>query len=88
MEAGGKDIGEQSQILDLLHGLIGIREFQQVKVGVRNHHVFGLAADPAAHIHVAVGGARAGGIDVEADTGAAFFTVAAATTGNIERHRD
>jgi len=52
------------------------------------HHVFGLAADPAAHIHVAVGRAGPRGIHVQADAGLAFLAVAAAPAGDVERYRN
>ena len=84
----GEDIGEQGQVFDLRHGLIPVRELQQVEVGVGHHHVFGLSADPAAHVDVAVRGARTGGVNVQADAGLAFLAVAAAPAGDIERHRD
>ena len=60
--AGREDVGEQRQVLDLGHGLVAVGELQQVEVGVGDHHVLGLSADPSAHVHVAVGGAGAGGL--------------------------
>ena len=59
MEAGGQDIGQHRQVADLRHGLVAIREFQQVEVGVGDGHVSCLPADPAAHVDITVGTAGA-----------------------------
>src|SRR5207244_834255 len=56
-------------------------------VGVRNHHVLCLAADPAAHVHVAVSGTGALRVDVEADAGLALLAVPAAPASDVEGHR-
>ena len=50
-------------------------------------HVFGLAADPAAHVDIAVSRAGPRRIHVQADAGLAFLAVAAAAAGDVERHR-
>ena len=76
----------RSAIFSIAWSRVG--EPQQVPVGVGDHDVLGLAADPAAHVDVAVGGARPGRVDVEADAGLALLAVAAATAGDVERHRD
>ncbi len=55
VEAGREDVREHGQVHDLLQGLVLVRELQQVPVGVGHQDVVGLAADPAAHVHVAVG---------------------------------
>ena len=47
-----------------------------------------MAADPAAHVNVAVGGAGTRGIDVEADSGFAFLAVAASAAGDVEGDGD
>ena len=39
------------RVADLRRGLCLVGEMQQVEVGVRRHHVVGLAADPPAHVH-------------------------------------
>ena len=52
--AGRQDVGEQRQVLDLGHGLVAVGELQQVEVRVGDHHELGLAADPAAHVDVAI----------------------------------
>src|SRR5207247_560881 len=57
-------------------------------IGVGNHDILGLSADPAAHIDVAVGRAGAGGIDGEADAGLAFKAIAAAAAGDVEGNGD
>src|SRR5581483_10977922 len=87
MVAGGEDIGKQGQVANLRHRLVFVRELQQVEIGVWNHDVFGLPADPSAHVDVAVGGARPRGIHVQADAGLAFLAVAAAAAGDVEGHR-
>ena len=84
--AGREDIGKAGETRDLRHGLRLVRELQQVQVGVGNHDVFRLAADPAAHIDVAVSRARPRRIHVQADAGLAFLAVPAAAAGNVERH--
>ena len=86
--AGGEDVGEEREVLDFFHRLGLVGEFEEVEIGVGNHDVFGLAADPPAHVHVPVGRAGAGGVDVEADSGSAFLAVAAAPAGDVEWHAD
>src|SRR6266566_302426 len=87
VETGRKDVGEHGQVEDLLHRLIFVGELEKVPVGVGNHHVLGLPANPATHVHVAVGGTGALGVDVEADAGLALFAVPAAPAGDVEGHR-
>ena len=86
--AGGEDAGEHRQVEDLLHRLILGGELEQVPVGVGDHDVLCLAADPAAHVHVAVRAARLGGIDVQAHAGVALLAVATPAAGDVERGRD
>lgn len=88
MEAGGEDVAKQGEIADLGEGLITIGELEEVEVGVGDHDVFGLATDPATHVDVAVGGAGAGGIDIEADARLAGFAILAATAGDVEGDAD
>jgi hypothetical protein len=85
VEAGGEDVRQQRQVLDLLDGLVLVGELQQVEVRVRDHDVLGLPADPAAHVHVAVGGAGARRVHVEADAGVAALAGGAAAAGDVER---
>ena len=86
--AGGEDVRQHREIADLRHGLVLVGELQQVEVRVRDHHVFGLAADPAAHVHVSVGRAGTVGVDVQADAGLALLAVPAAAAGDVERGAD
>ena len=85
--AGREDVGEHGQVEDLLQRLVAVGELQQVEVGERHHDVLRLAADPAAHVDVAVGRAGAGRVDVEADAGLALVAHPAAAAGDVEGHR-
>src|ERR671916_1009968 len=85
--AGGEDVREHGEVQDLLHRLLFVRELEQVEVREGDHHVLGLPADPATHVHVAVGRARPRRVDVEADAGLALLAVAAATAGYVEGYR-
>src|SRR5450830_687453 len=86
--AGGQDVGEAGQVSYFLHGLVAVRQFQQVEVGVRHQHVFGLAAGPVAHVDVAVGATGTGRVDGQAHAGVLLFAGAAAAARHVERHRD
>src|SRR5512132_2920151 len=86
--AGREDVRQHGQVLDLGHGLVAVGELEQVPVGVGDGHVLGLAAQPAAHVDIAVGGAGAGRVDVLTHAGVALFAVAAAPAGDVERHAD
>ena len=88
MIAGGENIREESEVFDLSHGLIPIRELQQVEVRIGYHHVLRLTTDPAAHVHVAISRAGAGRIHIQADASLAFLAVGATTTGNVEGDTD
>src|SRR5688500_16527879 len=85
--AGGEDIREHGEVQDLLHGLLFVREFQEVEVREGDHDVHGLPADPAAHVHVAVGRARPRRVDVQADARLALLAVPTASAGDVERYR-
>ena len=63
VEPGRQDVSQHRQISDLRHCLGLVREFEQVEVGIGGVDVAGLAADPAAHVNIAVGTSRATGID-------------------------
>ncbi len=76
------------RILDLGHGLVFVREPQDVEIGVRDHHVLGLAADPTTHVDITVGSTGTGGVDIQADARFPFFAIAAAAARNIKGHRD
>ena len=84
--AGREDVGQQSEIADLGHCLIAIRKFQQVEIGVGNHDIFGLPADPAAHIDISVSRARPRRIHIQTNAGSAFLTVPATAASDVERH--
>ena len=88
MITGRQDVGEAGQVADLLHGLVAIRQFQQVEVGVGHQHVLGLAAGPVAHVNIAVGTAGTRRVDRQAHAGVHFLAAAAAAAGDVERHRD
>jgi hypothetical protein len=87
MKSGRQDVGQAGQIADLFESLRLVWEFQTVEVGVRHHDVFGLTADPAAHIDITVSAAGALGVDVQADAGIALATGAATAASHIERNR-
>ena len=76
------------RILDLGHGLLFVREAQDVEIGIRDHDVLGLAADPAAHVDITVGGTGTGRVDIQADPGFPFLAIAATPTRDVEGHRD
>src|SRR5207248_8712982 len=63
-------------------------ELQEVEIGVGNHHIFRLAADPTAHVDVAICRAGTGRIHVQTDSGPPFLTIPAAAAGNVERNRN
>ena len=85
MIASGKNVAEQGQILDLIHRPLFVRKFEKVEVGVRDHDVFCLAADPSAHINVAIGGSGTGLVDVQTNARMAFHAIAAAPARDVER---
>ena len=86
--AGGENVGEQGQILDLRHRLLSVRELDQVEIGVGNQNVFRLSADPSTHVDIAVSGARTRRIHGQTDAGLAFAAIAAASAGDVERNGD
>ena len=87
MVAGWKDVRQHGEVEDLLQCLLTIRKAQEVPVGVRHHHVLGLAADPATHVDVSVGRAGSVGIGVETHAGVPFFAHPASSAGDVERDR-
>src|SRR6185503_2093891 len=80
-----EDVRQHRQVEDLLHRLFLVGELEQVPVRVRDGHVLGLAAHPAAHVDVAVRRARAVRVDVQADAGVAGLAAPAAAAGDVER---
>ena len=87
VEPGREDVRQHGQVSYLLHRLVPVGEAQQVEIGVGRHDVLRLAAYPATHVDIAVGGSRAVRVDVEADPGLALFAIAASATSDVERHR-
>src|SRR5215211_1674288 len=85
--AGREDIAEHSEVQDLLHRLILVRERQEVEVRKGYHHVSGLPTGPAAHVDVAVRRAGSFWVDVQTDPGLALLAVTAAAAGDFERDR-
>jgi hypothetical protein len=84
---GGQDVGKTGQVADLGHGAVLVRETQQVEVGVRHHHVFGLPPDPAAHIHIAISPTGARRVHAQAHAGVLLLAGTATAAGDIERDR-
>src|SRR6202035_2486693 len=83
-----KDVGEHGQVLDLRHGLVLVREGNQIEIRIGNHDILGLAPDPAPHIDVAVGPAGTPGIHIKTDARFLAATGSTATAGDVERNRD
>ena len=50
MEAGRQNVRQHGQVHDLGQGLVLVRKLEQVEIGVGDHDVAGLPADPAAHV--------------------------------------
>jgi hypothetical protein len=87
VKSGGQDVGQAGQIADLFESLSLVRELQAIEVGVRHHDVFGLTADPPAHIDITVSAAGALGVDVQADASLALAAGAATAASHIEGNR-
>ena len=87
MEPRREDVRQHRQIEDLLHRLLLVGELQEVPVGVRHRHVLGLAADPAAHVDVAIGRAGTVGVHVQANARVAGLAHAATAARDVEGHR-
>jgi hypothetical protein len=85
--AGREDVAEHGEVQDLLHRLLFVRELEQVEVREGDHYVLSLPADPAAHVHVAVGRARPRRVDVQADPGLALLAVTTPSAGDVEGYR-
>src|SRR5688572_4478892 len=81
-----EDVRQHGQVEDLVHRLFLVGEPQEVPVGVGHGDVLRLAADPAAHVDVAVRRARTVRIDVQAHARVAGLAHAAAAAGDVERH--
>ncbi len=86
MITGWQDVGQAGEIADLLHRLILVGKAQEIEVRVGHHDVFGLTANPAAHVHIAVRAAGARRIDIQAHGSVALLAGATTPAGDIERH--
>ena len=87
VEGSREDVREKRQIADLLHGLVTVRELQQLEVRIGNKKILGLSAVPAAQVE-AVGsgiGVRVAGL---ADLGTTVAAVTAAAASHVEGNRD
>src|SRR5699024_2863456 len=54
MIACRENIRKHSQVEYLFHGPFLVREHQELEIRISYHHIFGLSADPAAHVHITV----------------------------------
>jgi len=88
MKAGRQDVRQHRQICNFGHSLRFVRELDQVEIRVRNEDKFSLAADPSAHVDIAIGSAGAPRIDVKTDSGFLFPAGAASSAGNVEGNRN
>ena len=87
VESCWQNVGQHRQVANLCESLVAIGNFQQVEIGIGDHHEACLPADPAAHIHIAVSTSRAAVVHREANAGILFTAVSATSTSDIERHR-
>ena len=76
----------QVRVLDLFHRLGLVRKLEQVEIGVGDHDVLGLTADPSAHVHITVGAAGARRVDVQTNARGAFLAVPAPSASDVERN--
>src|SRR5262249_24404387 len=56
------------------------------EIGVGNHYVFRLPADPSAHVYITICRTRPRRVNSEADTGLAFTAVPAAAACDVKRY--
>ncbi len=52
--AGGEDVAEERQVLDLRHRLVFVGKLEEIEIGVGDEDVFRLPAAPTAHVNVTV----------------------------------
>jgi hypothetical protein len=88
VEAGRQNVGQHRQIEDLGLGLVLVGKAEQVEVGIGDHDVLCLAANPATEIDIAVGAAGPLFIDVEADIRVALPARPAAPASDVEWYRN
>jgi len=77
--AGRQNIAKAGQVPDFSERLISVRKLEQVPIGIRHHHIFGLSPNPTAKIDVAIRATRSTRVHIEADVGTALFAVAASS---------
>jgi hypothetical protein len=85
--AGRQDVRQAGQVADLRHRLVFVRELEHVEIRIGHHDVFGLPADPTAHIHIPVRAAGTGRVHVEADARLLLAAVPTPSTSDVEWHR-
>src|ERR1700737_3127375 len=88
MKPSRQNVGEHRQVENLGEGLIFVRKFQQVEVGIGHHHKLGLASDPTTHIDVTVSSPGPIAVHVQANSRVALAAGAAASTRDVEGNRN
>src|SRR5712671_233608 len=87
VEARRENVRQQRKILDLRHGFVLVGEFHQIEIRVRYQNIFGLTANPSAHIDVTISGAGTRRIYGQTNSGLAFTAIAATAAGDVEGDR-
>ena len=87
VERGGQDVREQGEVTDLLHGLVLVREAEQLEVGVGDEQVLRLSALPITQVEPVSAAGRVG-VHGLAHLGTTGATVAATAAGDVEGDRD
>src|SRR5699024_1730279 len=85
MIACRENVRQHGQVEYFFHGPLFIREHEKLEICVRHHYILRLAADPAAHVHIAVCCTRPVRVYVRTDMRLLFTTHFTASTGNVER---
>jgi hypothetical protein len=62
------------------------RELQSIEVRVGNTNILSLTSSVGTHGDVTISSSGKSGVDASAESSSAFFTVAAAAVGDVERH--
>src|ERR1700730_10556301 len=84
MKTRGQNVRKHSEVADLIHGLVFIREFEQVEIGEGHQDVVRLASYPTAHINVTIRATWLLLIYIEANARVPFTASTAASTGHIK----
>src|ERR1700730_8519859 len=84
MKTRGQNVRKHGEVADLIHGLVLIRESEQVEIGEGHQDVVRLATDPTAHVDVAVRTTRLSLIYIETNARVAFTASTAASAGHIK----